>query len=307
MGGAGFSREWGVAMLKSGWGRRALLLGCAVLLLFAEGEGAAAGTNAETERLVGSGMNAETERLVRANESRPKLNWADMQRRYRGAFILSAPGRPRQVALTFDDVPDPRFTPQVLDILKEKRVHATFFVVGMKAAKHPGLVKRIHAEGHAIGNHSFSHPDFSRLSTRKMVSEIERTGAIIRKQIGFVPKLIRPPYGEITEPQLKWAISQGYTVVNWNVDSLDWRQLQAPEIIRNVTEAVRPGSIILLHAGGGVGQDLSGTVEALPRLIDWLRAKGYEPVALTEMLAVPESGPRIRAASWQLPFARGAG
>jgi peptidoglycan/xylan/chitin deacetylase (PgdA/CDA1 family) len=88
--------------------------------------------------------------------------------------------------------------------------------------------------------------------------------------------------------QLEWARQQGYTVVNWDVDSSDWRQLTADKVFRNVTRAVRPGSVVLMHAGGGSGQDLSGTVNALPRIIDWLRAHGYEPVTLTELLKMEE-------------------
>ncbi|WP_235427054.1 polysaccharide deacetylase family protein [Cohnella kolymensis] len=224
-----------------------------------------------------------------ADKPPPGSEWSELQRRYRGVFVLSAPRESRKVALTFDDVPDPRFTPQVLDVLNTKHVRATFFVVGTRMLKHPDLLKRIDRDGHDIGNHSYSHPDFSRIPLDKVQQQIIRSEEIVEKLVGFKPKLVRPPYGEIRPAQLDWAKQQGYTVVNWDVDSRDWRQLTADEVFRNVTSAVRPGSVILMHAGGGEGQNLLGTVQALPRIIDWLRNHHYEPVPLTELLDVREN------------------
>jgi len=217
-----------------------------------------------------------------------KMQWNEMQRRYKGVFVLSAPRESRKVALTFDDVPDPRFTPQVLDVLRRKKVQATFFVVGTRAKKHPDLVRRIHREGHAVGNHSYSHIDLSHASLSRMKEQVRRAETSIQAAVGFEPKLFRPPYGEILTGQLDWAKRAGYTVVNWDVDSSDWRQLTSERVYRNVTRSVRPGSIVLMHAGGGEGQSLAGTVGALPRIIDWLRANDYEPVTLPELLGVPE-------------------
>jgi peptidoglycan-N-acetylglucosamine deacetylase len=224
-----------------------------------------------------------------AAEAKPSgVSWSELQRRYEGVFVLSASRGSRKVALTFDDVPDPRFTSKVLDILRNKKVSATFFVVGTRCSKYPNIVRRIHLEGHNVGNHSYSHPDFSKLPIAKVQEQITRAEVIIQRIVGFRPKLVRPPYGEILPIQLEWARQQGYTVVNWDVDSSDWRQLTADKVFRNVTRAVRPGSVVLMHAGGGSGQDLSGTVNALPRIIDWLRAHGYEPVTLTELLKMEE-------------------
>ncbi|WP_256759831.1 polysaccharide deacetylase family protein [Cohnella sp. WQ 127256] len=228
---------------------------------------------------------------VRAVIAKPskKISWTELERRFEGAFVLSASSQgTRKVALTFDDVPDPRFTPQVLNVLKKKGVAATFFVVGTRSMKHPDLVRRIKKEGHNLGNHSYSHPDFSKMSLSQVQDQIGRAEKIIEGIVGFKPRLVRPPYGEIMPKQLEWAKKQGYTVVNWNVDSSDWRQLSADQVFRNVTRSVRPGSVVLMHAGGGVGQSLSGTVKALPRIIDWLRAHDYEPVTLTELLDIPE-------------------
>ncbi|MFB9277901.1 polysaccharide deacetylase family protein [Cohnella cellulosilytica] len=220
--------------------------------------------------------------------------WTEWERKYEGVFVLSASRESRKIALTFDDVPDPRYTPRVLDILKRKGVRASFFVVGTRARKHPDLVKRIHREGHDIGNHSYSHPDFSKMTLARVQDQILRAEAAITSAVGLRPRLVRPPYGEIVPRQLEWAKRRGYTVVNWDVDSSDWRQLSAEQVFRNVTRAIKPGSVVLMHAGGGVGQSLSGTVEALPKIIDWLREHDYEPVALTELLNLPEKKGQVK-------------
>ncbi|TFE27897.1 polysaccharide deacetylase family protein [Cohnella luojiensis] len=227
------------------------------------------------------------------NESAAKakpsgIDWTELERKYDGVFVLSASRGSRKVALTFDDVPDPRFTPKVLDVLRDKKVRATFFVVGTRSLKHPDLVKRIHKEGHNIGNHTYSHPDLSKLPFAKVKEQISRAENAIEGIVGFKPRLVRPPYGEILPKHLEWAKQRGYTVVNWDVDSSDWRQLNADQVFRNVTRSVRPGSVVLMHAGGGEGQSLTGTVKALPRIIDWLRNHHYEPVTLTELLSIPE-------------------
>ncbi len=226
---------------------------------------------------------------ARAEQTKPSgAHWTEWERKYEGVFVLSASRESRKVALTFDDVPGDRYTSQVLDVLKRKRVRASFFVVGTRARKFPELVRRIHREGHDIGNHSYNHPDFSKLPLRKVQEQVLRAEAAIADAVGFKPRLVRPPYGEIVPKQLEWAKRRGYTVVNWDVDSSDWRQLSANQVFRNVTRSVRPGSVVLMHAGGGNGQRLAGTVEALPRIIDWLREHDYEPVSLTELLRLPE-------------------
>ncbi|MGG6311110.1 polysaccharide deacetylase family protein [Paenibacillus macerans] len=207
----------------------------------------------------------------------------ELRRKYSETFKFRGP-EVKQVALTFDDGPDPRFTPQVLDALSREGVKATFFVVGARAKKFPGLLRRIHNEGHLVGNHSFSHPSFRNRSVKQFQTEILRTEKVIQRTIGYRPKLIRPPYGEIKEEQVQWAKKNGYKIVNWNVDSLDWKGLDKAKVKANVVNAVGPGAIILHHAGGGVGSDLSGTIQALPEIIAALRAQGYHFVDLSELL-----------------------
>lgn len=220
--------------------------------------------------------------------SREPLSLSQLMKKYPDTFRTSGP-RVKKIALTFDDVPDPRFTGKVLDVLKEHHVNATFFAVGERAKKHPGLVKRMHQEGHAIGNHSYNHAQLNKLSLHKFKDQIERTNQVIKSITGIEPRLIRPPYGEINEEQLQWARKNGFKVVNWNVDSLDWKGLGKDEVMSNILSTVGPGSIVLQHAGGGVGSDLTGTIEALPGIIKELRSKGYTFVTLPEMLGLPES------------------
>ncbi|AJY75724.1 polysaccharide deacetylase family protein [Paenibacillus beijingensis] len=219
-----------------------------------------------------------------AAQPRRQISWTELRRRFRGTFTTRGPAVPRRVALTFDDVPDTEFTPKVLDILARYHVKATFFIVGQRAKEHPEMVRRIVREGHAIGNHSYNHMVFSNLSQHKFSLQIAKTESILKSIVGFAPRYIRPPYGEITPGQLEWARKHGYYIVNWNVDSEDWRSISSGRVLQNIKRTLTPGSIVLQHAGGGVGEDLSGTVKALPELIGYLRQKGYEIVTLPELL-----------------------
>ncbi|MNH77439.1 Peptidoglycan-N-acetylglucosamine deacetylase [compost metagenome] len=223
-----------------------------------------------------------TSKVASSHES---LTLGELRRKYAETFKFRGP-QVKQIALTFDDVPDPRFTPQVLDVLAKYHIKATFFVVGQRAVKHPGLVKRIYREGHLIGNHSYNHPLFKNRNLAYFKNQILRTEKIIYNLTGFRPKLIRPPYGEINEEQLRWVKSSGYKVINWNVDSKDWKGLNKEQVKNNILSAAGPGSIILQHAGGGVGADLSGTVQALPEVISTLRSQGYTFVDLSELLHI---------------------
>lgn len=216
------------------------------------------------------------------------LTLGELRRKYAETFKFRGP-KVKQIALTFDDVPDPRFTPEVLDILAKYHVKATFFVVGQRAEKHPGLVKRIYREGHLIGNHSYNHPLFKNRNLAYFKDQILRTENIINTLTGFRPKFIRPPYGEINEQQLRWAKNSGYKVINWNVDSKDWKGLDQAQVSHNILSAAGPGSIILQHAGGGVGADLTGTIKALPEIIRTLRNRGYTFVDLSELLHIKGS------------------
>jgi len=217
------------------------------------------------------------------------MTLSDLRKKYRSTFLLSGPSDKRQVALTFDDAPDDNFTPKVLDVLKREGIRATFFVVGNRVEQHPEIVKRMIAEGHIIGNHSYDHPDFSKLTDAQFRDQIRRTDRIIRQYANYTPSFVRPPYGNITENQILWLASQHRKVINWNVDSLDWKNLSAEEVQTNVLAHIGPGSIVLQHAAGGKGEDLTGTIEALPHIIRKLRNDGVTFVTIPEMFGWPES------------------
>lgn len=215
-----------------------------------------------------------------------RLSLSQLVRKYPELLLLRGSAASGQVALTFDDAPDTTFTPQVLDVLKKYQIRATFFLVGAQAEKHPEMVKRIVREGHVIGNHSYSHKLFTKLSDDLFQSQVLQTQQALKRLIGYSPRLLRPPYGEISESQLLWASEHGYRIVNWNVDSLDWKQLGQEKVISNILTHVKPGSIILQHSGGGPGQDLNGTVQALPTVIQTLKSRNLKMVTLPELLQV---------------------
>lgn len=228
----------------------------------------------------------ETSSRERAEKRQERvLKLGQLIKKYPETFKIHGP-RTKQIALTFDDVPDPRYTPQVLRILSANGVKATFFIVGSRAKKHPDLVARIVREGHVIGNHSYNHPQFHKLTMEEYTEQIIRTENLLYGIIGYKPKMIRPPYGDITENQLLWAKREGYKIVNWDVDSLDWKGLSKEAVKKNIMATAGQGSIILQHAGGGSSSDLSGSIGALPEVIRALKKKGYTFVTVPKLLRI---------------------
>jgi len=178
------------------------------------------------------------------------------------------------IALTFDDGPDPIDTPEVLDILKEKKVQATFFVLGKAAQANPYLLKRLIIEGHEIGNHSFNH-DYQQ---RRLIEEIKLTDQEVFASTGTHTYFYRPPGGLISKIQLETVNKNGHIVALWSVDSKDWRNPGVKQIVDNVIKNVFPGAIILLHDGG---YQRTQTVKALGPMIDALRDRGYRLTTLS--------------------------
>ena len=224
------------------------------------------------------------EHLVR--EPHP-LSLADLRKKYSHTFLLNGDRAKREVALTFDDGPDDKFTPQVLDALKKAGVKATFCVVGNRVKAHPDILKRMIKEGHAIANHSYSHPNFPKLKIEEFRKEIVNTDHIIHKVSGYNTSIVRPPYGSINEEEIKWLAHKNKKIVNWDVDSLDWKGLSAEQVSTNILAQVKPGSIILQHSAGGEGEDLSGSVKALPEIINKLKGDGVKFVTIPHMLGIP--------------------
>jgi peptidoglycan-N-acetylglucosamine deacetylase len=214
------------------------------------------------------------------------LSLTNIQNKYHRDILTDGPGKKREIALTFDDAPDENFTPKILDILKKKGVKATFFVVGWRVEAYPDIVKRIVAEGHILGNHSYSHANLPKLKDDAFHEQILKTDRLIEKFTGFTPNIVRPPYGNVTERQVEWLVTQKKIIVNWNVDSLDWKGLKAEQVATNILSHVHAGSIILQHSGTGGGGDLSGTVNALPKIIDNLKKEGFKLVTIPELLDI---------------------
>lgn len=220
-------------------------------------------------------------------KAQKSLSLAELRHKYGVSFKVAGSASEKRVALTFDDGPDDIYTRQVLDVLKSYKVKATFFVIGLHAKAHPDLIARMVREGHIIGNHSYSHANFPKLTESNFKKQIEDTQSILRAILGYEPKLLRPPYGAINESEIRWAMNQGFVIINWNVDSLDWRGLSADKVSQNILSSNRPGSIILQHCGGG--ENLSGTVKALPVIIQKLKSQGYEMVTVPELLHVAKN------------------
>jgi peptidoglycan-N-acetylglucosamine deacetylase len=199
----------------------------------------------------------------------------------------------KKLAITFDDGPDKRWTPQILDVLKEKHVPATFFIVGVAGSQYPELLKREYNEGHDIGNHTYTHPNFEDISHTQLRWELNLTQRLIESTVGVKSILFRPPYGIDHQPEYAEEVSKlptaqdmGYVIVGQKIDPHDWKQpagkqVRASEIVDAVVSQATEGNIILFHDGGG---DRSQTVAALPQVIDQLRAQGYQFVAVPDLL-----------------------
>ena len=190
------------------------------------------------------------------------------------------------IALTFDDGPWPQMTSKVLDVLKKNNVKATFFVVGKQVEQYPNLVIQAVNDGHAIGNHTWSHQYFQ-YNESTAASELEKTSTLVYKLTNFKTSLFRPPAGILTNGLASYANQNNYATVLWSVDSKDWRYYRtSPQSLsENVIKDAKPGGIVLLHDGGG---DRTTTIEALPKIITELKKRGYDFVTVPELLAMAD-------------------
>ncbi len=194
------------------------------------------------------------------------------------------------VALTFDDDPYPPYTDQVLDVLKEYRVPATFFVVGQNVEKYPELVKRIADEGHQIGNHTYHHIDLLKANRKDIAEEIDNTNKAILAASGIKPHLMRPPHGFRDPVVMEMMAERNLKVVEWSVMSRDWTNPGVDVIVERTVKRVKNGSIILLHDGDGITSRDSRiqSVEAARRIIQILSEQGYTFVTVDEILEKTE-------------------
>ncbi len=217
-------------------------------------------------------------------------------------------GGEHQVAISFDDGPDPRWTPKILDILKGANVKAAFFLVGANAERYPKLVRRIVDDGHEIGNHTYYHPNLALCWPEHIRLELNATQLLLETITGRATTLFRPPYAADTSPAqlseltpLQIAEDLNYLVVLESIDPQDWAKPGADIILRRVKQQRRDGSIILLHDAGG---DRSQTVEALPRILEWLHIRGDTVVPLSTLLGTTRDAVMPPLAGNGQPYAR---
>ncbi len=190
------------------------------------------------------------------------------------------------IAMTFDDGPSATLTPKLLDLLAARHIKATFFVIGENVVEYPEIVARAAREGHEIANHSWSHPNFAKMSDDGVRRQLWRTDDAIKSATGARPALLRPPYGSITEREKRWIHDEfGYQIVLWDVDPYDWKR-PGPAVVRNrILQETQPGSIVLSH-------DIHlGTIEAMPSTFDALDAKGFKFVTVSELIRMAIARP----------------
>ncbi len=197
--------------------------------------------------------------------------------------VCNVPHDPeKRVALTFDDGPSLSMTPEYLKILRDKGVHATFFLIGSQVEREPSLAALIANDGNEIGNHTYSHLNLKKASLADAASNILEGQKAIEQDAHQELSLLRPPGGELNEPVIHEIQKMGYTVVLWNIDPQDWREnATSSQIINNVMTNLWPGSIILLHEGK------APTLKALPQLIDDITRRGYKIGTVSELLSKP--------------------
>lgn len=186
------------------------------------------------------------------------------------------------VALTFDDGPHKQYTNEILAVLKQYGVKGTFFLIGENVEKYPEIVRAIYADGHVIGNHSYSHNYLTKLSNDELTDDLTKTENLIYGVIKNLPALFRPPYGACSFRSAKLIKQLGFSIVMWSSTAEDFHARVTPEkIAANVIQLVKPGAIITLHDGGG---NRRKTVQALPIIIDILKGEGYEFLTVPELL-----------------------
>lgn len=211
----------------------------------------------------------------------------DLSSMFPGLVYVSGPRDSKRVALTFDDGPDDRFTPRVLDILKQEGVPATFFMVGNRVRAFPETVARAVRDGHAVGNHTWDHARLAGIPGADVRRNIEAAQTAISEVTGYRPSLFRPTYGDLTPSEVSEIAPLGVKIIFWSVDTLDWHGLNSEQVVAAVMSHAHPGAIVLQHSAGGPGEDLSGSIGALPIIIRDLRAQGYQFVTVPELLSIP--------------------
>lgn len=218
----------------------------------------------------------------------PLHAWAKTNRFYyekKGDVIWEVSTKEKLVAITFDDGPHPVYTPQILDVLKQYHARATFFLVGTRMTWYPNIVKREVREGHELGNHTFTHSFYNKVSHKKFLDELHKTDKLISRYQKKKVKLFRSPGGTLTKEIINSSKDEGYKVIqwSWHQDPKDWSNPGVKSIVNHVINNVHNGDIILMHDSGGRRQQ---TVEALKEILPELKKRGYRFITVSELLEV---------------------
>ena len=208
----------------------------------------------------------------------------------------------KRIALSFDDGPDPRWTPRIAAVLRRLNVPATFFVVGSQVVRHPGIVRQLEAEGFELGNHTFTHSDLAALPGWERTLQIGLTENALAGTVALRPRLVRPPYSAtpaaVTRRQrrtLEDLARRGYVIALSDLDGRDWSRPGAAAISRAITPRGRSGGVVLLHDGGG---DRSQTVAALELAVPRLKARGFQFVRVSDLSGLPPYEVELAADDW---------
>ena len=212
-----------------------------------------------------------------------RTNSAEVLARKRELPVYSVERDDGRIAISFDAAWGGDKTEKILDILDEYGVKTTFFLVDTWTQKYPELVKEIHARGHEIGNHSTTHPQMSKLSADQIRKELSGMSARLESVIGERPALFRPPFGDYSNQVILTARAEGYVPVQWSVDSLDWKNRGAQDVIRRATSGVHSGDIVLFH------NDAKDILDALPTILKRYREQGLLVVPVGELLLKGET------------------
>jgi peptidoglycan/xylan/chitin deacetylase (PgdA/CDA1 family) len=261
------------------------IFGALVLLLTASSCSMSNGDGSDSDSQVRTGPNTDYESPSYARPSRTNPNMTMSSNFSKGVGISHSrgPSTHPYIAMTYDDGPHPRNTPRLLDMLRQRNIKATFYVIGENVKMYPEITRRIVAEGHEIGNHTYTHRKLTILSDSQVRGEMTKTRTEIVKATGVQPRTMRPPYGALLTRQREMIFKEyGYPTIMWSVDPQDWKRPGVSVVRDRIISNTRNGSIVLAH-------DLhEPTVDAMPTTLDGLLGKGFKFVTVSQLLAMSE-------------------
>lgn len=231
----------------------------------------------------GPNLDYRSPSYARPSRTNPDMNLPSNFSKKVGVSHSRGPATHPYIAMTFDDGPHPRNTPRLLDMLRQRNIKATFYVIGQNVKMYPEITRRIVAEGHEIGNHTYTHRKLTVLSDSQVRGEMTKTRTAIIDATGVQPRTMRPPYGALLQRQREMIYSEyGYPTIMWSVDPKDWQRPGVSVVRDRIVSNTRNGSIVLAH-------DLHApTVDAMPTTLDGLLGRGFKFVTVSQLLAMSE-------------------